>query len=201
MKKIIATILLGTMVFSAAGCASNTKKTEETSVATTTTAKAEQHKYATTVDALNAIWSSYDGGFPVYGGSIENPVDGAAGAIDVTDKDLLKNTLLIPDGMNVTEAATLIHMMNGNTFTAYMMKIEEMDDAEIGEALTKSFTSTQFMCGVPERINIGRFDGYIVVVYGAGELIDAFTRAAFEVQLKNEINNGSVTITDAYYPN
>ena len=203
MKKFMSVILAGALVLSVAGCERQDDSSVEEHNATVQSIideiDANESKYASAADALSAIWDEYEADFPVYGGSVENPVDGAPGAVDVSDKDLLKNTLLIPDGMEVTEAATVVHMMNGNTFTAAAIKVEGMDKYEASTALLDSFLSTQFVCGVPDRIAIGDFYGYIIIVYGEDEIIDSFKRVASEICLEDTPEG--FTLADAYYVN
>ena len=70
---------------------------------------------------LNTVWDSYtdDEKFPAAGGDYEHSVDGAPGAFDISDTDNLTYLLSVPaeDADKLDDAASLMHMMNANTFT------------------------------------------------------------------------------------
>lgn len=70
---------------------------------------------------LNAIWNTYsdEEKFPAAGGDSEHAVDGAPGSFDVSNADSLSYQLTFPadDASLIDSAASLVHMMNLNTFT------------------------------------------------------------------------------------
>ena len=71
---------------------------------------------------LTSVWSTYseDDKFPAAGGDAEHSVDDAPGSFDVLNADSLTYQLTFPsaDVSLIDGAASLVHMMNLNTFTA-----------------------------------------------------------------------------------
>ena len=70
---------------------------------------------------LTSVWSTYseDDKFPAAGGDAEHSVDDAPGSVDVLNADSLTYQLTFPsaDVSLIDGAASLVHMMNLNTFT------------------------------------------------------------------------------------
>ena len=70
---------------------------------------------------LTKVWDSYtdDEKFPAAGGDYETSVDDAPGAFDPSNADNLNFLLTVPteDASLIDDAASLMHMMNANTFT------------------------------------------------------------------------------------
>ena len=70
---------------------------------------------------LTSVWSTYseDDKFPAAGGDAEHSVDDAPGSFDVSNADNLTYQLTFPsaDVSLIDGAASLVHMMNLNTFT------------------------------------------------------------------------------------
>ena len=79
------------------------------------------------LNLLNTVWKSYKKAekFQAAGGdfSEENMKDGAPGKFSVSDSGALASTLAVPEeyASQLKEAASLVHMMNLNTFTAARM--------------------------------------------------------------------------------
>ena len=120
MKKLLAFALVLVMGLTVlVGCTGNNQQPTEPEVAGP----------ATALEVLENVWNLYgeDDKFAVIGGNMENPVDGAPGAYDMAYAENLTFNLVIPaeELGNVTEAATMIHMMNANTFTAGVVKLAD----------------------------------------------------------------------------
>lgn len=68
------------------------------------------------------MWSTYtdDEKFPTSGGdySEANSKEDAPGVYDLTDRAAVDSALGLPETAKVDQAASLVHMMNQNTFTA-----------------------------------------------------------------------------------
>ena len=125
MKKILALILAAIMLLSVVACTNDGEN--ETNVPGESDT-VENEAPAASVDALEvltSLWNSIpdDNKFSVMGGSPMNPVDGMPGEFSLTDEGAAESL----DGMThypaaqfnkLTGAATLMHMMNANTFTA-----------------------------------------------------------------------------------
>lgn len=175
MKKILATVLALVMVLAMAGC--NNEKNNETTAATTTVAATAQPE--TALAMLEAVWENYaeDEKFAVIGGNMENAVDNAPGNYDMQYAENLTYNLLIPadDLVSVKEAATMIHMMNANTFTGGVVRMAEgADAAAFAATMREAIQNNQWMCGFPETLYIATLGDYVVVAFGLNDAMNPF---------------------------
>ena len=185
MKKFVSVILALTMVLTLTACGS--KAAEETVPA--------QEIPASALEVLENIWADYaeEEKFAVIGGSMTAPVDGAPGNYDLTDENIIYNLLIPADQLaNVTEAASMIHMMNANTFTGAVYKLAEgVTAADFGAAMQTAIQSNQWMCGFPDRLLISAFgDTYVLVAFGVNDAMEPFA------QHFNAAYPGFVTVVD-----
>ena len=132
------------------------------------------------LDVLNDVWALYgdDEKFPVMGG---NPEGGVADGPAVYDKAYIEGLsmyLVVPETSldDIDEAATMIHMMNANTFSCGVFKvINGVDTKAFADAMHTAITNNQWMCGMPERLVIGAVsDGYVLVAFGVGDAMTPF---------------------------
>ena len=128
---------------------------------------------------LNTVWDSYtdDEKFPAAGGDYEHSVDGAPGAFDISDTDNLTYLLSVPaeDADKLDDAASLMHMMNANTFTCGALRVKNGDDAaKLAEDLRDAIQNKQWMCGFPDKLVIATLGNYVVSIYGDEELVNTF---------------------------
>lgn len=132
---------------------------------------------------LNAAWQNIpeNDRFPVFGGApgddIENITENAPGNFPVDNTNALEVHLAFPTAMadKIDNAASLIHMMNANTFTAGAYHVKDAGTiSDVTAAIKDSVMNKQWMCGFPEKLVIVTADDVIVSVYGNGELVDAF---------------------------
>jgi hypothetical protein len=137
---------------------------------------------ADSADALNKVFTTYaeEEKFFAMGGDMANPVDGAAGIYSLEDKEGMVATLHVTEDLigQVSEAASYMHAMNANTFTSAAFKLAEGTDATaFATALKDSITSTQWMCGFPEKLVMYSINGgeYVVYAVGAADLLDNFS--------------------------
>ena len=170
MKKFFALLLALLMVLSLAACGGNGTKSDEPS--------GDQPAEITgTLSLLETVWNDFgeDEKFAVIGGGPEqeNMVDDAPGAYDLTDRSLAEINLVLPESAQVDEAASLIHMMNANTFTAAAYHATGDTDA-LATELRGAIQDHQWMCGFPDKVVVAVRDAYVVVVFGADELVDDF---------------------------
>ena len=112
MKKLIAMIMaLAMMLTMFAGCGK--EEPAETVPA--------QELPASALEILETVWAKYadDEKFAIVGGNIEANIMDAPGNYDLTYAENMTWNLLVPADKiaNITEAASMIHMMNANTFT------------------------------------------------------------------------------------
>lgn len=128
---------------------------------------------------LNTVWDSYtdDEKFPAAGGDYEHSVDGAPGAFDISDTDNLTYLLSVPaeDADKLDDAASLMHMMNANTFTcgAYHLS-DDVSAADVASSLRDNIMNRQWMCGFPDKLMVLTMGQFVVSVYGAEDLVDTF---------------------------
>ena len=128
---------------------------------------------------LNAIWNTYsdEEKFPAAGGDSEHAVDGAPGSFDVSNADSLSYLLTFPadDASLIDSAASLVHMMNLNTFTCGAYHVKNAADAKtLAQSLRDSIQSRQWMCGFPDKLVVITINEVVVAMYGDEELINSF---------------------------
>ena len=69
----------------------------------------------------------------------------------------------------------MIHMMNTNTFTCGVFKIENISAADFGAAMKDAVLNNQWMCGFPETLLIRNFgDSYVLVAFGVNDAMTPF---------------------------
>lgn len=169
MKRIIAVIMAAMLMFAFAAC---------------DTTKTTQVAEVNPLELLNTVWASYadDEKFAAAGGDMlteettnwEGP---AAFGVTGDAIDGLGATLHFPteSASKLTEAASLMHAMNANTFTCGAFKVADANemDALVTEIKT-TIDGTQWMCGFPEKVLIAKTGDVIVSVVGNADLVDGF---------------------------
>ena len=117
---------------------------------------------------LNTVWASY---------SEENMTDGKPGKVSLEKPSEIEYLLTLPASVieEADDAASLFHMMNGNTFTCGVLHLKDAGqlDAAAGEVKTYVM-NTQWMCGFPDKLVVASLDGYLISVFGAEDLVDTF---------------------------
>ena len=169
MKKItsLALALALALTLTACGKKDNTAGNGDSSVPADATA------------LLTAVWDAHsdDEKFPAAGGDYETSVDDAPGAFDPSNADNLNFLLTVPteDASLIDDAASLMHMMNANTFTCGAFHVTSKDDVEaVASDLRDAIQSKQWMCGFPDKLVIFTYDQYVVSLYGDEELVNTF---------------------------
>lgn len=94
------------------------------------------------------------------------------------DTDNLTYMLFIPAdniGM-IDEAASMIHGMNANTFTAAAFHLSDPADADVlVQALKDNITGTQWICGFPDKLAIYLVNGeYVASAFGSEDNMSNF---------------------------
>ena len=152
----------------------------------TETPKAEtpaEDKPAAAVDdaltILNAIWNTYsdEEKFPAAGGDSEHAVDGAPGSFDVSNADSLSYLLTFPadDASLIDSAASLVHMMNLNTFTCGAFHVADANNvARLADDLRTTIQAKRWMCGFPDKLVTVTVAQSVLSVYGNEELVNTF---------------------------
>ena len=128
---------------------------------------------------LTSVWSTYseDDKFPAAGGDAEHAVDGAPGSFDVSNADSLTYQLTFPSGdvSLIDGAASLVHMMNLNTFTCGAFHVSDAGNVStVAADIRSAVQGKQWMCGFPERLVILTSGPNVVSVYGNESLVNTF---------------------------
>lgn len=186
MKKILAIVLALVMVMAMAGC---NKDSGETTAATTEATVVAPN---TALELMEAVWNNYleEEKFAVIGGNIENAVDNAPGSFDMQYAENLAYTLLIPEDQlsNVAEAATMVHMMNANTFTGGVVRLKAgTDKAVFASAVRDAIQNNRWMCGFPEKLLVATLGDYIVIAYGLNDAMNPFQQHLCEAYMDVEL--------------
>jgi len=171
MKKLVSIILALTLALGLAACGGKTTQETET--------VPSQELPASALGILETVWADYaeEEKFPVIGGSMTAPVDGAPGSYDIADENITYNLLIPAEQLaNVTEAASMIHMMNANTFTCAAFKLADgVTAADFGAAMKDAVLGNQWMCGFPDSLLIRAFgDSYVVMAFGVNDAMTPF---------------------------
>lgn len=134
---------------------------------------------ADSLTILNKVWESYtdDEKFPAAGGDYDHSVDNVPGVFDVSNAENLSYLLTVPadDAALIDDAASLMHMMNMNTFTCGVLRTANAEDAaKLAEDMRDAIQAKQWMCGFPDKLVVATLGSYVISMYGDKELIDTF---------------------------
>ncbi len=174
VKRIAAALLVAMLALCLTACGGG-KNNEVSTVEITDAA-----------EVLNTVWAAFDEDykFPVGGGDSENMSMEGPAAFDISKADELEYQVCFPAAMaeKIDGAATMLHMMNANTFTAGAYHLTDAADMkDVAEAVKERTVNNQWMCGFPETLIIVQVsDDYMVSAYGAGDLVDVFKAELLE---------------------
>jgi hypothetical protein len=175
MKKIIALIMVAVLMLTFAACGGNTDNNGDTNKEETPAVT-----IASPVELLNTVWATYadEEKFPVAGGdeanmSMEGPgvfglENGGEGFVAITH-------FPAESVAKIDSAATLMHMMNANTFTGAAYHVVDADMAALATEVKDSVMATRWMCGFPEKLVIVTVGEYMVSYFGHADLVSTFT--------------------------
>ena len=123
MKKIISLFLAGVMMLAMVSCSESKKEDSKDDVSA-----------ESPLALLNTVWDSYsdDEKFPVAGGDYteENQNPEGPGKYSLDDPNAVENALGMPieSVSKLEDAASIMHMMNANTFTCSVLRAKKSDD-------------------------------------------------------------------------
>ena len=217
MKKKIALLLLTVMTMSLIGCgekdttgsnddAGNNDTVVEDNVADDNQDDADKDTEAdnivpgtetaeSAIGVLQSVWANYedDNKFAAGGGDSHNMVMDEPGEFDATNTEELDATLGFPTDYadKIDEAASLMHMMNANTFTGGAYHVTNTEDVSaVCDALKENIMNRQWMCGFPETLIIVTVDdNYVISAFGNGQIIEYF---------KNKLTGTFANVTVVY---
>ena len=175
MKRFFLLCLTGFMMISILACGNQANHPTNESTEQTT------NSIPDAVSLLTTVWNSYqeEEKFSVIGGdfSEENQNMNGPGKYSLEDGAALDSTLGFPaDSIaKIDDAATLVHMMNANTFTCGAFHVTNSNDFDSTAASIKeNILNRQWLCGFPDKLVIASVDNYIVSMFGDTQLIDTF---------------------------
>lgn len=183
MKKLVALMLAMTFVCGLTACGGGG--------GTETTKDDTEGKAA--VDILTDVWAAYeeDEKFAIAGGDYENMVQDAPGTVNVSDGESLDALLGFPaDSAGlIDDGASMMHMMNQNTFTAGVYHVTNADDVQaVADAVKENIMNRQWMCGFPDDLAVYSVGtSYVAVVFGAEDVVDNFEEALEEVYKSTKV--------------
>lgn len=142
--------------------------------------------FADSKAALDAVWAKYTEGlgedekFATVGGfDYENST--SAGTLDIADTESLIGTFGFPEAetANIDGAASIMHAMNGNVFTAVAFHTAEgADMTAIAESYKTALSERHWFCGQPDGYALIKLDAeYMIAVY-AQQPLEGFKAAA-----------------------
>ncbi len=169
MKKFLAMFMAVVMMTGFAACGSGDDKGNK-----------EEIESATAL--LTAVWENYgeDERFAAMGGGGSETaqlVDGAPGKFLTDSADALDYSLGLPaaSASMIDDAASLIHLMNANTFTCGAFHVTKPEDVTaVADSLKENILNRQWMCGFPDKLVVVTVGDYVVSVFGNEELVDTF---------------------------
>lgn len=174
MKRFLAIFLMSLITVTLAACGGDERSADSDS-------SSDQSAVRSSLELLTTVWSSYndDEKFPVAGGDMseENMTMDAPGKFGIDDTAALDTTLGFPvaSAEKIDDAASLVHMMNANTFTCGVFHVKNAEDtADISTAIKDNIMQRQWMCGFPDKLVIVQVDDYIISFFGENEIVDTF---------------------------
>lgn len=175
MKKLTTIFVTALLIFIFVGCGSQSADNKN---------QGGQSKYAESLDVLKEVVKVYKENevFAMYGGNQENPVMDAPGKFDISKTEELENVLGLPQSQasNIEDAASMVHMMNTNTFTGAVYRLKSSTDINnFAEAVKANILAKQWLCGQPDTLILINVDGtYIITAYGEAEIMQIFKNNA-----------------------
>ena len=183
MKRTIALVLCGLLMIGLIGCGKKAETPGDTTITVEVSA-------TDATDLFTQVWNSYADAdkFPIGGGDFDNIVMDAPGKYDVSKAEEMDSTLGLPQSSAalIDDAASMMHMMNANTFTGGVYHVADAanQDAVI-DSLKDNIMNRQWMCGFPDTLIVAKVGGeYVVSAFGNAEIIETFKtnlKATFEM--------------------
>ena len=182
MKKLVALLMAGVMVFGFAACGNksnegqgNEQQNNEVKV-----------EVADATELFDKVWTNYtetageDLLFMSMGGDFDNLVDGKPGKFDYTkaeDNGMESQLCISTDAIAmVDDAASLMHGMMVNNFTGAAYHVADKANTQaVVDGIKERTLNNQWMCGFPEKlivVTVG--EDYVISAFGNGMIIDAF---------------------------
>lgn len=189
MKRILTIFLAALLTLSLAACTGNENSTgsnssngQNVSDSKEPNKDSSESSVKSSLELLTTVWNSYEDSdkFPAAGGDMAegNMTMDSPGQFGIDDTAALDTTLGFPAASvdKIDDAASLVHMMNANTFTCGVFHVKNAGDiADLSTAIKDNIMQRQWMCGFPDKLVIVSVDDYIVSLFGNSEIVDTFT--------------------------
>lgn len=147
---------------------------------------------------LENIWAKFgeDEKFASFGGNAASPVDNAPGAFDLTNTEELASMLVVDaaQAAKLSDAASLVHMMNANILTAGVFGLAQGQDvAAFAAAQKDALKNNQWICGQPGGLILASVDAsHVVMAFG-----DTAALAIFRTHLASAYPNAQILFDEA----
>ena len=185
MKKMITLLIAALLAVTITACSNaptdSTSSAETSGPSSSQTSEEEHNAITDATQLLNTVWDSYGEAdrFPVVGGdaSEEHTNMEGPGKYGLEDTATLDAALGFPAASvdKIDDAASLMHMMNANTFTCGVYHVTDKTDLEeLVSAIQENIMNRQWLCGFPDQLVIVTIDNYIVSFFGATDVTDTF---------------------------
>ena len=186
MKLVTVLLCISLLLSLLSGCRRQTPNTT-TAAPSTTTAPLPTPMTTTpgtsntkSAELLAAIWDRYgqDERFASYGGTVEHSISDAPGDLDLANTDELTGMYLIPADQlgQLKDAASLVHMMNSNIFTAAMVELSNAGQlGTFAESWRDAIRQNRWICGQPDRMVMAVPEqGRVLMAFGSNDAMDIF---------------------------
>lgn len=177
MKRAVMAFLITLVFLNLLGCSSKKKLPEADQ-------SEEKVKYTDALEVWDIVLEAYDEEdlFAICGGNQENAVMDAPGKFDISKTEELTNTLGLPESQfeNIDDAASMMHLMNANTFTGAVYHLKDGADINtFSDEVKESILAKHWLCGQPDTLLIvDAGGGYVITAYGYGEFIQVLKNNA-----------------------
>lgn len=190
MKKIVSTILVFALCAAMlTGCGKSNTAPETTAPATTQETTQPAASYENALALMEAVWASYDEGerFPAAGGDAEHDNMEGPGLFDLEkNAETFQYLTLINEelmAMLENDAATMLHMMNTNTFCSAAAALKDPTSAaDFAESYKTLVQNNQWMCGFPDTVIVLSLGRYVITAYGKDDPIQTFKSKVLELE-------------------
>ncbi len=215
MRKIISLIIAVYLISSMASCGGRNKVEDmasditekitdivgdmtgkETDKESAKETDSDTAKGSSSEELLARVWDAIpeDDRPTIYGGDSANIINNRPGAFDISMTDELDVTLAFPMAHvgNIDDAASMVHMMNANTFTGSAYKLKNGVSADTFAAdFKKTIGDRKWVCGFPECFTVIEAEGHVICAFGGRSLVETFRDSA-----KNTLSGARVIMTE-----
>lgn len=179
MKKILSFILVLAIICSFSACALKEADFSDDN----TSHETDENHPETALILLENVWAKYEDNekFFAVGGdyTVENQKTDAPGKFSLEDKDALLSNFCIDENTSnmVDDAASLMHMMLANNFTAIALHVTDSKEIDsVTGSLKENIQNNRWLCGFPQEMYIATVNDYVISVFGASDIIEVFDK-------------------------